>query len=425
MKTSEKSPPRDIFGFFKNFTYLANDIINITKTSCTMKRNPFFLLLATCLFFAACESGSDNSGQDDPLKITAYEAVQVATEGIALLPASTTTTDRRVDPNKVKTCSSTTAGKLFYVVNFADNAGFAVVRAARNAGAQLLAIVESGNFTPGNTTGNPSFDNFAALLINYLTAAANQTATASATAATRSEWTSVGPYLSVKWGQDAPYNTYCLTKLEGVASPQPCPAGSSVTAVAQIMSYYSCPVELPVTFISNAENEYTYTGIDANLNLDWVALKQYNVGNGIADATGKTLAVLFREIGELSGTKYDIDGSSTSIGNTTEALKALGYAGTLNSYDWQVVREELDNQRLVFMGGSEDDFTQGSSWVVDGYAINAGQANGNYIHINWGAEGYNNGYYLADVFNTSSKYTGASYNYKSQTITGISIAPAN
>lgn len=390
-----------------------------------MKRNPFFLFLAACLFFAACESGSDNPGQDDPSKITAYEAVQVATEGIALLPASAATTDRKVDPNKVKTCSSTTAGKLFYVVNFTNNAGFAVVRAARNAGAQLLAVVESGNFTPGVTTGNPSFDNYAALLINYLTAAANQIAPAPAAAATRSGWTSVGPYLSVKWGQEAPYNTYCLTKLEGEVNPQMCPAGSSVTAVAQIMSYYNYPVELPVTFINDSENEFTYTGIDANLNLDWAALKQYAAGNGNTDATGKTLAVLFREIGQLSGTKYDIDGSATSIGNTTEALKALGYAGTMNGYDWQLVRAELDNQRLVFMGGSEDDFTQGSSWVVDGYATNGEQANGNYIHINWGADGYNNGYYLADVFNTSSKSAGASYNYKSQTITGISVAPAN
>ncbi len=391
-----------------------------------MKRNPFFLLLAVCLFVTACENGSDSGHDSDPSKITAYEAVQIATEGIALLPDAVATTDRRVDPNKVKTCTSATAGKLFYVVNFADNAGFAVVRAARNAGPQLLAVVESGSYTPGSTTGNPSFDNYATLLINYLIAAANQPSAVPAVTTSRSGWTSVGPFLSVKWGQESPYNAYCLIKLEGEANPQECPAGSSVTAVAQIMSYYCHPAELPVTFINDPENEFTYNDVDANLTLDWTALKQYAVGNGNSDAAGKDLAVLFREIGELSGTKYDVDGSSTSIGNTTEALHALGYAGcTLCSYDWQRVREDLDNERPVFMGGSEDDFVKGSSWVVDGYMTNAGEAGSNYIHINWGFNGYNNGYYLADVFNSSAKAAGASYNYKSQIITGIAVAPAN
>ncbi len=51
MKTSKKSPPRDILGFFKNFTYLANEIIDITKTSCNYEKKSFLSVFGRMFVF--------------------------------------------------------------------------------------------------------------------------------------------------------------------------------------------------------------------------------------------------------------------------------------------------------------------------------------------------------------------------------------
>lgn len=389
-----------------------------------MKRFPLFLILAVCLSITACENGSDGSGQDsDPSKISVNEAIQVATEGIAMLSESDAgTIDRRINSNSVKICSTNT-GKLFYVINFANNNGFAVVRATRGGDSQLLAVAESGNYTPGVSTGNSGFDAYAELLTNYLIAAESAPAVVATTAATRSGWESAGPYLAVKWGQDAPYNTYCLAQLEGVDF-QPCPTGSIATAIAQIMSFHAYPSEMAVTFINDSESGYTYNGIDSEITLDWSAIKQ--LSSGSTNAASKPLAVLIREIGQLVGMKYAIEGSAAASGNVPTALAALGYtSGELNNYEWQPVREELDNGRPLFMGGAEDDFVPGASWVVDGYKTRETQAGCNYLHINWGSNGNGNGYYLADIFNASSKAEGAKYNYKSYIVTGIAAPSAN
>lgn len=401
-----------------------------------MKRFCLFLLLWTgALLLVACSSDNAATGSDVPLdaepltaRIGYTEALRLAGRGIEMLdsaPQTRATAGRRtIDAQRLRYMlrATTRAGAdqdtLLYVFNFADSAGFALVAADRRSGG-LLAVTESGNFTPGERTGNPGFDLYMSGVENYLDDLLNtppldlpsgEEPLLRREKSTHTE--SVGPLVTVAWGQHYPYNLYCFDP-----SGSSAPSGCVATAVAQILSAWSYPPDMHIF----------YPGADLSFQtLDWPAVnrhkKTYYCG---ADCTEhKTIARLLREIGWQVEMDYSIGGSSAYSNKVPGCLFHFGYTSSaLRDYHPASICLNLDNHWPVYMRGTVEGTSNGHAWVVDGYrryvtvfTVWATYPNGitrlfdeyeetnMYLHCNWGWDGSNNGYFTMNIFDTGDPY---------------------
>lgn len=388
------------------------------------------------------------------LHVSYKDAIQIATEAVAMLEGDAQTRSavkRRVDLSKVKchitpqTRSGEGGDTLYYVVNYADSAGFALVSTTRADGDPLIAVTEQGNYTPGEETGNPGFDMYISLLndrpspkpegptlpidtidhgIDFIIVY-NYPDTISSSSTQR------GPYLTVKWTQESPYNKYCYDENNVL-----CPAGCVAIAVAQLMSYY----ERPTSFIR------THDGSNTIQPLNWDGIKLYPTIYSASETNKDALAHLIREIGHLALMDYNPGGSGAYDLYANIAMANSGYTqGTIRNYDFTTMQSELDNTRPVYMSGAPANSTSGHAWVVDGYKIQnyiiryyniwsddtweytgSNSFSYKYLHINWGWGGNCNGYFQDGVFDTSQPYeldgtASMSRNYTTflEMITGI------
>lgn len=387
-------------------------------------------LLVVCLGFFACEKHdellpSNNETRLDPLQ--SY-IIRVAEEGIDMLGnTSTRSSDRLIDPNRIKACvtmktRTDEVDTLYYVVNFTNNTGFALVAADSTSPSPLLAVTEKGNYTPGEVT-NTGFDDYICRLNDYIDDnitpnmiivepdSTSQIIVDTLIFNTYSDWISYGPYVNVKWGQgainefdsDFPYNQFCFDEEGNI-----CAAGCVPVAIAQIMTFHRFPPSYNVSFMSNVPRS-----------INWDLMNSYTGGpfyswsqSGIYD-----VSILIREIGEKAQTKYE-DGEGTTMSDKIKpCFTSFGYTATdpllYLSYN---VFSELANRPILMSGLNSDN--DGHAWVADGYKsrdcttsviyvysdnhreeVSETTITQRYIHMNWGSDGYNNGYFAEGVYN--------------------------
>ena len=400
-----------------------------------MKKNKLLLLvLAGICFFASCQKDVEPTAFDTPTRIeaslktnriTLQEAIEIATDGIAMLESTDITRanlSRRVDTNliKYKINPATRAGEdadtLYYVVNYADNAGFAVVSTTRSNENPLLVVTEAGNYTPGEETENEGFNMYMDLLnesISRERTGIDPNPPEGPTTEHSVEEFNIGPFLNVKWGQGYPYNMYCppYTATETARYP----AGCVATAIAQIMSYHEYPTQYTPTYNTSIPTQY----------LNWTTIKSHVGGSATCNCTSHTqLAHLIAEVGEKVNMIYTPTSSSAYLQNTITGFQNMGYRMDTyaTSYSFDKVKSNLNSNRPILMVGSNTN-EEGHAWVADGYKqINYIQTtydyelNGRpvivdqsittqyYLHLNWGWDGDFNGYYYEGTFNLAQPY---------------------
>lgn len=366
------------------------------------------------------------------------DAIQIATEAVAMLEGGATTRSgikRRVDPSKIKyhvtptTRSGEGGDTLYYVVNYADNAGFALVSTSRAEGDPLIAVTEQGNFTPGEETGNPGFDMYISLL-NDRPSPRPEGPTSPIDTTFHGfgpfyeyislDEGSVEPMLTVKWGQETPYNLECPLNEHGTAIS---PAGCVATAIAQIMSYH----EYPNSYVRKYHDSNNTTAQSIN----WANLKRHISSSGCTyDCDYISLAQLFHEIGFKANIRYGERlqqtgpySSWTTTDETLGCIDSFGYdVSGIFSYGFNAVRVDLDNSRPVYMEGKTIEAREAHAWVVDGYYHRMEHVieyyedgfegnrtitdeyieNITLLHINWGWDGEGNGYFRDGVFQPSN-----------------------
>lgn len=406
---------------------------------------------------------------------TLREVLRIAQEGAAMLEDAQTTRAafcRRVDPYGV-TCRvvpGTRAGEetdtLYYVVNYADKAGFALVAADERIADRLLVVTEQGQYAAGERTDNAGFDLYVDMLDRSLKDSLmirDSTFRDPSMIEGKykrdnyySDWTSKGPYVTVKWGQGSvpyynanyPYNKYCYSKKDELS-----PAGCVTVAIAQIMFYHKKPSRYKITFDgSKKEQEIPWSFFVpciGGIGYSW----EERVGGLITDE----LAKLFREIGKRASMTYTPDGSSATTFGARESFASFGYdQNPQRAYNFTDVQKELDAGRPLWMGGHCDGvdkngnpIKEGHAWVVDGYKYRYHYireyieyidgrreyyrnetTTDQYVHINWGYDGRNNGYYQNNVFDLAKayeydsdsvyeNYLDGDYKYNLLIITGI------
>ena len=420
-----------------------------------MKKISFVLVTAAIIMAAACssqeyndESLSSPSTSSFSNKIRSYEeALKIAQSSATMFDNQKASSRGGSKTHKIDFTNSKKVVKLdartrsdlevndtlIYVFNFENDEGFILISASENTEA-VLAITEQGNYNPEVRSEIEGFELFMDLAKNYVVAASKQTRSRNNTRGFQKDTMihsytiTVEPYITVNWGQICPEGEFCPNGISGCVN----------TAMAQVMTYYQYPSGISLT----------YNGADLSYqNLNWADMKSHNTCNQHYwyssscnnQNSHKAIARLLRQLGELTQSSYNSDGTASTVNNSRQTLSNMGYnISDYYYYSGAYVREELEDGHLILADGDLYN-SYGHLWVIDGYLTDIatecvmeqidvgnhtlwviideyGSGTYYYNHINWGWYGHSNGYFLDGVFNTAlvimpESLTNNNYNY--------------
>lgn len=213
----------------------------------------------------------------------------------------------------------------------------------------------------------------------------------------------VPPLLSSVWGQKAPFNNDCP-----VYNGTRCVSGCVATAVAQIMYYWKYPEEVPpLDPYTTSSNSITVPALPSTT-LRWNDMLPSYLGSS-TDEQESAVAELLRYVGQAVHMDYGPSASGSSISRALAAVKQFGYSASVatksrSNYtdsDWNaLLQAELVAGRPVYYRSTNDNTGGGHAFVLNGIEGSTGK-----YFINWGWNGYANGYYALDAFNIEA------YNY--------------
>lgn len=391
-----------------------------------MKKNLLFVLAAALMMAACSKQEAIESAPAIPTVKTymsnmrSYEeALRIAENAIGMLEdskSSTRSTENRrkidLSENKVIMRDAKTRGEsgasdsLIYVFNFENNEGFALVSASKNTEG-LLAVTEQGQCDPEIPSGIGGFDMFVNMAKDYVLRGMESSGSFEEIKDTVFvlSTSKVGPFVSVKWGQDHTEGYCCDNQLSGCAN----------TAMAQIMSYYGYPTSIRLTYKGNNV-----------INLDWNKIRNHKTKHDFENCSDTTthisISSLLRELGNLNNSSYADGYTSTQslsiVQYTYDGLRYSCNEKWEDKYDGAYCRSELNNHHLIHVSAFEANTSlNGHDWVFDGYMTencivrtmyNTGNGwaytgdsfplNIYYNHYNWGWRGYNNGFFLEKIY---------------------------
>ncbi len=378
---------------------------------------------------------------------TLDEAISIANEAKGMLNNSKSSRagiNREIDLTDgikyvVSNVSRSNPDTLLYILNYKDNAGFAVISTRRSTEA-LLAVTESGTYTSPEDCDNPGFNMFMDMATAYVANAPVEPVKPPTTPGVdgpfeiqevkREEITLVNDTLphrvEVEWVQSGIFGAYCKNGI----------AGCNNVAAGMAMSYFEYPSSISLTYMDTPQN----------MTLDWKNIKRHK--KGIYDfccqpnSPHTTIGKLLRELGHRSGSNYNsAEATSTLPSKTRSALKKLGFkVGDIKKYYSKCIWANIGDGVIIISGYQNSDGDGGHTWLVDGYAylkkqvieyvrpisspewIETENVITEYMYnwFNWGMNNYDNtlnGYYSDGVFITRSpEHYNLGYNVKFFTV---------
>ncbi|MCI5058361.1 MAG: thiol protease/hemagglutinin PrtT [Flavobacteriales bacterium] len=306
---------------------------------------------------------------------------------------------------------------LFHVVNV-NNDGFVVV-AADNEVKPILGYSTNGQFDPNNipvqlqdliNSWQEGIEREIKDAIPASTYTSNLWTQALQGSFSGSRSGSVAPLTTTTWNQWPRYNKFC---------PGGAPTGCVATAVAQIMKYHNHPPQ------GSGSHSYThpdYGTLSANFgatSYDWSVMPNKLTSSSSQNEIDEVAKVNYH-IGVSLDMDYGPNGSATYSYKVRNALKdhfnyknsvSLKYRYSYSLSSWKnMLKNELDNNRVVYHSGFCPDPAAGHAFVIDGYDTN------DMFHVNWGWGGSYNGYFEINNLNPGSTYT---WNQSQKAIIGI------
>lgn len=363
-----------------------------------MKCSVFFRLIAFDLLLASCATEDIFSSRTSFKQV---DVLEIAVDSYSqFFGTPQRSTNKKIETGDVYVSVSrnnraTSADTLFYVVNFSDNQGFAIVSPL--TADPLVGISDNGYFNPSVESDNPNFNYYVHSLRERLIESVG--GSNRFPPADRFLYSYMDPKVHVRWGQRSPYGDYCPNGVAGCAN----------TAIAMIMSYFKSPANIAMT-----TGDWDVHVVD----LDWDELCLHVQSPNICiesdlDSTHETLAKLLRQVSFISQSNY-VPGGGTGV-FTTNALACMRYYGfaCTDIIGWSTIdpTNYLDSNYLLYVRGTDVGVQVGHGWVVDGYKRYRYMSSGDsetYYHCNWGWDGADNGYFTDGVFNVANAY---SYDY--------------
>lgn len=438
-----------------------------------MKKIPIItLILSLAFIFISCDDNlsintpeNRNEEKNFTFSRSLNEAAKIAQEAIDMLDDSRAS-NRQFDINETivfvnKTGRSSNTDSLYYVFNFDDNKGFAII-AYSKLHPGLIAITEEGTYDPYKTTDCEAFNSIMEYTKYNLQNLINESLSKRDsiilidTGDIISEDDPVNPDLiqykferklidsryylpnyNLKWGQLYPEGYYCENGY----------CGCTNVAMAMIMSYLKQPQSIEITF----SDSYRQT-----LNLDWETILlhhqsfKYPTYDNCYNNQHETIGLLCRQLAHLNNSKFMTGTTSTIVGKAATTFRELGlYATDYVNYTFTLCDYAFSNNGYIIATAQKDN--SGHAFIIDGLKYEKwwtgeyikrygedwelvndhGTTETGYIHINWGWNGDYNGYFSDfDVYNASKydnpddkDYTqGNSYKF---TNIGISLVTTN
>ena len=354
------------------------------------------------------------------------EVLQIAENATRLLMGpQTRAVGRTIDPMATQyvVAPTTRAGggndTLLYIVNYADEQGFAVISANRNAEG-LLAVTERGSYGVDGEyhADNPGFTAFMEKAKAYATSISGGgkgDVSVTIPPLMGRKWVhdtiyknKVEPMVRVRWGQTGIEGKYCPNGVSGCSN----------TAMAQIMSYFHHPQSIAITYEGASVSTQT---------LNWTAMEKHEVDHAYKGCTAteaghEAISQLLRQLGEINESEYLYSPKETltSSENVRASFTNMGYVvSTLDNYTEQHLDVALANGELIFMQGTDKDGKGTHAWIADGayaYTVRteewrrpagqldwdffgyAGSTTVEYLHYNWGWDGNCNGFFTSRMF---------------------------
>lgn len=318
-----------------------------------------------------------------------------------------------------------------YIYNVENDGGFVIV-SGDDATVSILAYGTQGSISYDRMPENVKcvVDGYAEQI--SLMQEQGTTARRHAPAAER---TTIEPLLTSQWGQGAPFNDECPMFLTGTRSVTGCMA----TALAQLMYYYRLTsvdkLQADITDYTCARNWGAYVhvdGIQKGTPIEWsLMVDRYN-GSESAESR-KAVATLMKMCGAALRMDYadEINGGSTATAITAVAAakKYFGYStyadiifhDEMTDSEWDnAIYHELQLNRPVLISG-QTPTNSGHAFMCDGYDSQTDK-----YHINWGWEGYCDGYFELKNLEPAGQGTGGTEGgYNSQQSALLYMVPGN
>ncbi|WP_418979163.1 C10 family peptidase [Alistipes sp.] len=333
-------------------------------------------------------------------------------------------------------------GELLYVVNFEEDAGYAVLGADDRLPA-VLAVTDEGSLTTeelvraanGQTTPEEfTFPN--EMLMNYVSGIGGiggggiggggiggggiptgpftdfDTQLGNPPAGFEgyewSDWKNleyVAPMVTTRWHQEDPFNRHCP-----VIGGETCVAGCAAIAMAQIVA-------------SNHLHHNVSPGRIGNISLNWTLIRQGIIDPDLLNrnsSIANQVALLVAALGLKLGMNYGVTQSGASIDDAEYCFKYIGYKGVNNhTFRPSYVRTMLwERQRPTYVRAVNAQ-KEGHAWVADGwlyrrrdqYAVIFGKRSDysvsnqtqTLMHCNFGWGGRCDGFYHIGLFNTNEQ----------------------
>lgn len=219
---------------------------------------------------------------------------------------------------------------------------------------------------------------------------------------------------TARWGQGKPFNNYC---------PENSAAGCVATAMSIVMRYHNWPLQ------GEGSHEYTWYGSNGSVTLagnfgvtsyDWenMPLDYENY----TEEQGEAVAQLIYHAGISVDMYYGYSASGASIGDVKSALTnyfrynsrtLLIEADNYTQDEWLLrLKQEIDEGRPLLYAGTSEKTQTGHAFVVDGYQ-------GDLLHINWGWNGFYNGFFALGYLTPGDGMGG----YNSEQVAIVNIKP--
>lgn len=426
-----------------------------------MRKYLFCLLsvFAACIITGCSDNSVDEPKQPEVMshEVTQSEALQYLNKITPdfKIPSTRGTAERSLPPitsaysigSHSSTRSDGEVEPYFHIFNFGDNEGFAIMSGDDRV-TPLLALTFKGKLTPDTEIENPGFKIAYAKMEDYYVEQVSTFSFGGGGGGNLPIDPGLDPgleryvvygdpvvidhdmpmgFCQVKWGQEYGYNYYCPR-----ISNQLPPTGCVAVAVAQLMSMYEYP--------------YSYNGYT----FDWVEMKRCSgVYPGLPGYSGPdSIARLMQQLGlsQNLAMQYGLNGSNATANCVPRTFVNFGYSnvGTPTSYNTDAVVNELLAGYPILIGGN-DGFTphmwlghgvkeyHNKTYLYNGYdqLVSTIDVDLFYVLCNWGEYGYDDGYYLSNVFNcnedprypdpvsTRSDVANGNYQYNIITITNI------
>ena len=278
----------------------------------------------------------------------------------------------------------------FYVFNTVDEGAFVII-AGDDRAHEVLAYGE-GPFDEEKVPDNLQWllDHYAKQ-IEYLYAHPRESIPPQLSSSASSELV-IPEMLATRWGQGAPYRNLC-PKING----QPCLTGCMATAMAQVMNYWQFPAVMPAQAAYVTSTQHISVPALPSESIEWGLMQNTYSQSNYDEVQANAVATLMRYCGQSCRTDYDIASSGAWPVDLLKAFKECGYNPNADlvsrvdftDEDWtSMLLDDLSQMRPVIYFGYSSSINH--SFIIDGY-------DGSKYHINWGWNGYLDGYYELDA----------------------------